>query len=615
MKQVLITTSWDDGHKLDMRLAALLRKYNIKGTFYISPRDREFAAHDRLQDEDIRAISKDFEIGAHTMTHPRLPQLSDSQAKREIVESKKYLEHLTKSKLTSFCYPGGNYEARHVAMVGAAGFTYARSIRRHSFNLKGSLLEADTTVNTYNHFQDLWKIARFAGFSPVKTIRYFQWDNLAKAMFDRVIKEGGIFHLWGHSWEIDKHKDWEKLENVLRYIGGRKRALYATNGELPNYRPKRLLIAAPYFPPHAGGQEYYAYNIAKQLKSKYGWSVCVATSGRRGLRPAKTAYAGLTVYRLPYWIKISNTPFSPLWPLQLRRIIKHENVTIINAHAPVPLFADVAIRIARRTPVVITYHMLSMKKHKLKTDWLIGLYEHHVLPMTLRSAVRIICPSDIVRESLKAFKDKSRTISPGVDIDQFSPAKDLPQYTVLYVGSLRRSDNHKGVSYLLRAMAEIIKTHPKTKLHLVGADDGQAYFKNLANRIGLSGHVHFHGVKHGNGLAAVYRQASVFVLPSLNESFGMVVLEAMASGLPVIGTKVGGLPNVIDEGRTGYLIAPAESRVLTEKIIYLLDHPKKARQLGRAGRNKAERHLSWHLQADKTDRLLQEALETTGGRS
>ena len=75
----------------------------------------------------------------------------------------------------------------------------------------------------------------FVKFQPIKILRCLEWDALAKAMFDQVIKEGGIYHIWGHSWEIDEHDDWEPLENVFRYIGANPKVSYVTNGELGAY--------------------------------------------------------------------------------------------------------------------------------------------------------------------------------------------------------------------------------------------------------------------------------------------------------------------------------------------------------------------------------------------
>src|SRR6266571_410568 len=93
-KKICVTTSWDDGHKLDIRLAALLKQYGVKGTFYVCPQDREFQSEDLLSAQGLLSISKDFEIGGHTITHPHLTNVPLSQADDEIARSKTYLEEL-----------------------------------------------------------------------------------------------------------------------------------------------------------------------------------------------------------------------------------------------------------------------------------------------------------------------------------------------------------------------------------------------------------------------------------------------------------------------------------------------------------------------------------------
>jgi hypothetical protein len=99
----------------------------------------------------------------------------------------------------------------------------------------GNPYEAGTSLHVYNHRFDLWQTASFVKFQPVKLMRCLEWDALARAMFDHVVKNGGIYHIWGHSWEIDEHHDWERLENVFRYISADPRVSYVPNGELEAY--------------------------------------------------------------------------------------------------------------------------------------------------------------------------------------------------------------------------------------------------------------------------------------------------------------------------------------------------------------------------------------------
>jgi peptidoglycan/xylan/chitin deacetylase (PgdA/CDA1 family) len=235
-KQVIVTTSWDDGHKLDLTLAKLLKKYEIKGTFYISPENREFKKSDLLSNEEIVALSTDFEIGAHTMTHPRLTKICEREAYSEIFQSKRYLENLTKNKVRCFCYPAGKYNQEIKRIVKNVGFRYARTTERFCFRISDDLLLSGVALETYrnsipNFPLDFFRILMFSKLDPIETFNNLHWEYLAKKTFDHVIKNGGIYHLWGHSWVIERNNDWNKVEHVLSYIGRRKNIKYLTNYE------------------------------------------------------------------------------------------------------------------------------------------------------------------------------------------------------------------------------------------------------------------------------------------------------------------------------------------------------------------------------------------------
>jgi len=90
-----------------------------------------------------------------------------------------------------------------------------------------------TTIHAYKHFHDVFKKAKFSHWSPIEFNKNMDWEYLAKKMFDHVLEQGGVYHLWGHSWLIDQHKDWDKLDRVLAYISDKKAVKYAENKELP----------------------------------------------------------------------------------------------------------------------------------------------------------------------------------------------------------------------------------------------------------------------------------------------------------------------------------------------------------------------------------------------
>ena len=229
---VFVTTSWDDGHILDHRVAGLLDDYGLRGTFYVAPRNIELPQQERLRNRDLQALARDFEIGGHTLTHLRLTGLPDAIARSEIVEGKDSLEQVIGVALRCFCYPGGEYSHQHPGMVREAGFELARTVRRGVTGLS-LRYETHTTVNAYRHLVDGPAALRLAAgnFSRARQI-YCNWDVLAKTIFDQVLTTGGVFHLWGHSWEIEKNRDWDRLERVLSYIGNRSAVKYVDNGGL-----------------------------------------------------------------------------------------------------------------------------------------------------------------------------------------------------------------------------------------------------------------------------------------------------------------------------------------------------------------------------------------------
>lgn len=214
----------------------MLGEYGLKATFYISPDNHEFTQGDLLTSHQIRGIADHFEIGAHTLTHRSLPTISISEAETEIVGSKMVLEYIVGSPVNTFCYPRGAYTGAHVQLVKAAGYRYARTVARYKFGVKNPY-EAGTSLHIYNHGSavELWRTAKFARFHPVAAWRYLEWSALGRAMFDNVVQQGGIFHVWGHSWEIDRNDDWQPLEDFFRYISAHPRVRYATNGELEAY--------------------------------------------------------------------------------------------------------------------------------------------------------------------------------------------------------------------------------------------------------------------------------------------------------------------------------------------------------------------------------------------
>ncbi|HEV2482267.1 MAG TPA: polysaccharide deacetylase family protein [Puia sp.] len=228
-----ITTSWDDGHPCDRRLADLLGKYNLKGTFYVPQQNPE---HPVMKESEIAGLARHFEIGGHTLGHRNLRRLSARDARAEINGSFDWLRSLLQKDPVSFCPPFGAYSKRSLADIYAAGFRVVRTVELLSPDQNTGLLP--TTIQMFDHtsftlFKHLLKRGRIRNLL-LWVNSHFAADTcrLVDHYLEFIATHGGVLHLWGHSWEIDEHAYWEKLERIFSAISMLPGFTYVENGAL-----------------------------------------------------------------------------------------------------------------------------------------------------------------------------------------------------------------------------------------------------------------------------------------------------------------------------------------------------------------------------------------------
>jgi peptidoglycan/xylan/chitin deacetylase (PgdA/CDA1 family) len=239
-KVIIVTTSWDDGHPLDVRLAELLRSYGVLGTFYVPLTYGQFPVMDRKQMLDLKGMG--MEIGSHTLTHAILTEMNTSEAFREIYESKAMLEDMLGETVSAFCYPKGRFNRSIRSLVMRAGYRLARTLLSFRTELRFDPFRMPVSFQVFPHSR-IVHLRRALRKGNVKGI--LNWCGLWKAesdllrlarlMFDHVLEHGGIFHVWGHSWEIEQTNLWPVLEAMLQYVGNRQEVLYLTNSQVLNH--------------------------------------------------------------------------------------------------------------------------------------------------------------------------------------------------------------------------------------------------------------------------------------------------------------------------------------------------------------------------------------------
>jgi phosphatidylinositol alpha-1,6-mannosyltransferase len=181
---------------------------------------------------------------------------------------------------------------------------------------------------------------------------------------------------------------------------------------------------------------------------------------------------------------------------------------------------------------------------------------------------------------------------------------------ILTVGRWATNERYKGMDTLISALPRLLHEWTDLELVIVGEGDDQGWLEQIADGCGVRRRVHFMSGLSPAELSACYAACEIFALPSRAEGFGLVYLEAMARGKPVIGGAHGGAPEVIDDGKTGYLVPHGDVPQLATSIEALLADPAMAREMGARGRERVTRDFRFNAFAKSLKKILRELCES-----
>jgi glycosyltransferase involved in cell wall biosynthesis len=188
---------------------------------------------------------------------------------------------------------------------------------------------------------------------------------------------------------------------------------------------------------------------------------------------------------------------------------------------------------------------------------------------------------------------------------------DFPRgRVILTVGRWLKTERYKGMDTLIKALPRLLLRWPDLQLALVGSGDDREWLVNIARDSGVELHTHFLTDVTYRELSACYGAAEVFALPSRGEGFGFVYLEAMARAKPVVGGAHGGAPEVIEDGKTGYVVQHGDVAQLATSIDTLLANPELAKQMGARGRERVEKEYRFNVFAKGFKKILRELCES-----
>lgn len=211
-KTKALTMSYDDGQIHDRRLVGIFNKYGIKGTFHLN--SGKFDQDTFVKSSEVKELYKGHEISSHTLTHPYMTMITGEMNVSEVMEDRSHLEALAGYPVRGMSYPFGVYNEAVLNLLPALGIEYSRTVNSHgSFRLPDNFLTWHPTCHHDNKL--LEKCSEFQKLQP--------WVKMP------------LFYVWGHSFEFDRNKNWELIEEFCKTVSGNESVWYATNIEIMDY--------------------------------------------------------------------------------------------------------------------------------------------------------------------------------------------------------------------------------------------------------------------------------------------------------------------------------------------------------------------------------------------
>jgi glycosyltransferase involved in cell wall biosynthesis len=302
---------------------------------------------------------------------------------------------------------------------------------------------------------------------------------------------------------------------------------------------------------------------------------------------------------------------------ELKKIFRKEKVDIVHGHHAFTPTALMSVNIAKTQgiPTVLTNHSISVAN---SYDMVWEFMSQVLFPIKryVKQADRVIAVSRAAADFIDRFLDdkKSIVIPNGVDVERFSNPMP-PNLEVIekmptgcpIILSVGRLTFRKGFHLLIEALPRILKVNPEAQLVIAGKGYMMRYLKTFTDGLGLGDNVKLLGYVPDDSLPWLYNNCDVFSLPSISaESFGITVIEAMASSKPVVVSKLGGVPEIIKENVNGLLFQPWDSYELSEKINKLLLDPQYAKLLSKQAYSDAVQKYDWKVVTRQIEKIYEE---------
>ncbi len=394
----------------------------------------------------------------------------------------------------------------------------------------------------------------------------------------------------------------------------------------------KVCFISPEYWPLSGGTGAYVYYLSNELL-KNGYKIYVVTGSNQAQDVHVNPKLDVSFLKIPKIPIVKSFMLAATSNRKLQSVQDTANVDI--THPQLPLTPNFAVPPKFGKALVCTVHstwkgeaeairgepysrLNANEKFLESFNWFLRFFEEGML----KRAHKIIAVSHFTKWELTNYykipKNKIRVIHNGVDVNKFKPAPDKRKVKMELglnpddpaIVSVGRLYARKGLFTLIASMPAVVKRFPNAKFIISGKGQSDEMNKLIAHadKLGVKNNIVFTGYTPDKELPKLYQAANVFAFSTFYEHHPFAVLEALSTGLPVVTTTVGGIPETIENGKNGFLVKPFNPQKFSEKILYLLEHPAAAAEMGAKARQTIEQQLDWRIVVKEAMKVYDEAL-------
>ncbi|MCW3983450.1 MAG: glycosyltransferase family 4 protein [Candidatus Bathyarchaeota archaeon] len=394
----------------------------------------------------------------------------------------------------------------------------------------------------------------------------------------------------------------------------------------------KVCFISPEYWPLTGGTGSYVYYLSSELL-KNGYQIYVVTGQNQTKDVHVNPQLDVSFLKIPKTPIVKSFMLAAASNRKLQSVRHTANVDVM--HPQLPLTPNCAVPPNFGKTLVCTVHstwrgeadairgepymrLNANEKFLVSFNGFLRFFEEGML----HRARKIIAVSHFTKWELTNYykipAHKIRVIHNGVDIQKFQPATDKRKIKAalgfnpddIAIVSVGRLYARKGLFTLIESMPAVVKRFPNAKFIISGKGQSDEMQKLIAHatRLGVINNIVFTGYYPDKKLPLLYQAADVFAFSTFYEHHPFAVLEALATGLPVVTTTVGGIPETIQSGKNGFLVKPFDEKAFADRILHLLEHPAEASEMGVKARQTVVEQLDWRIVVKDAMKVYQEAL-------